>query len=143
MAEKTNRIKVNLLRGNEMLTGQVMGKRVGSILIFKGADPSKPVLWFGEPGYSIYDTKRKTNVFFYDVQRNRLLNFKELGNSGLTEVNLRAILSGAAITGAENAKKSLGLGDAMNNMYKLAAIGIIGELIVILIFLMLTGKLMI
>ena len=125
------KIRVNILRGTDTVIKAENGKRIGPLLIFKSANPEKPVAWTGEKGYSLYDVKRKTEIFFYDSTKERLVSFSEL--QGMESVNVKAILSSNLITAMREADKQMLLFDSTGYLYKMGAIGIIGFAVVIMI----------
>ncbi len=130
------KIRVNILRGTDTVIKTENGKRIGPLLIFKSVNPEKPVVWTGEKGYSLYDVKRKTEIFFYDSTKERLVSFSEL--QGMESVNVKAVLSSNLITAMKEADKQMLLFDATGYLYKLGAMGIIGLVALIMLLYLVT-----
>ncbi len=130
------KIRVNILRGTDTVIRTENGKRVGPLLIFKSVNPEKPVVWTGEKGYSLYDVKRKTEIFFYDSTKERLISFSEL--QGMESVNVKATLSSDLISAMKGAEKQMLLFDYYSYLFKGGMLGLLGLIFLIGILYVMT-----
>jgi len=123
------KIRVNILRGSDTVIKTENGKRVGPLLIFKSVNPEKPVVWTGEKGYSLYDVKRKTEIFFYDSTKERLISFSEL--QGTESVNVKAALSSDLISAMKGAERQMLIYDSNSYLFKAGMLGLLGLIFLI------------
>ncbi len=123
------KIRVNVLRGSDTVIRTENGKRVGPLLIFKSVNPEKPVVWTGEKGYSLYDVKRKTEIFFYDSTKERLVSFSEL--QGMESVNVKAALSSDLISAMKGAERQMLIFDSNSYLFKAGMLGLLGLIFLI------------
>ena len=123
------KIRVNILRGSDTVIRTENGKRVGPLLIFKSVNPEKPVVWTGEKGYSLYDVKRKTEIFFYDSTKERLVSFSEL--QGMESVNVKAALSSDLISAMKGAERQMLIFDSNSYLFKAGMLGLLGLIFLI------------
>ncbi len=76
---KAENVEVRIYANNTTEVGKENGKIVGGKVNFKDADPSHPVIFLNQPGYSIQNQKNKKRVLFYDKTRKMLIKPSSIG----------------------------------------------------------------
>ncbi len=79
--EKPSMIKLHMMNGPSDKLNTITAKWKGGLIEYNGMDPEEPIVWFGEPGYAIFDVKTKKNELYYDVKRKRLIKLSHLGGT--------------------------------------------------------------
>ena len=89
--EKPENIRLNLMKGNRDLLKEVNAKLSKGIISYNGMNAEEPIVYLGQPQYSVFDVRKKKLVLYYDTLRGRLLKMSELG--GGAQVDAIADLS--------------------------------------------------
>lgn len=105
-------VRFNLMRGTRDKIKTVNAKLKSGMLEYPGMDPQEPIVYFGQPAYTMFDQQTKKIELFYDITTKRLLKLNELGGSPQTDAI--ADLTRNFTIAAKNAKANMGAADDMN-----------------------------
>lgn len=114
--QKPEIIKLNLMRGPRDKEKTVKAKLRGGLLEYPGMDPDEPIVWLGQPQFTLYDIRAKKPELFYDKTRHSLLKLSDLG--GVPSVDAIADLTKYFTIAAEKTKENMSAKDAGNNVMK-------------------------
>jgi hypothetical protein len=126
------KVRIRKMRGPEIYLKTVNGKVYGGMVFFKGVEPSRPVIWFGDKSYAVWDATTKKNTLTYDTLSGSLIK-----NADQKDIDISTIMtqvSQSLVTGALSAKDTMGVQDARNDMAKWATLGLLGFFIILLVF---------
>lgn len=131
-------IKLNLMRGPKDKEKTVMAKLKSGLVEYPGMDPNEPIVWLGQPQYSLFDIQSKKPELFYDKTRHSLLKLSDLG--GTPQTDAIADLTKYFVKAAENTKENMSAKDAGNELGKwtLGIILVVALVAMVFIYLMAT-----
>jgi len=75
------KVLVRIYSNNTTEVKTERGKIIGGRVLFKSADPTKPVIFLNQPGYSIQDLQHKKRILFYDSTRKMLIKPSSIGGT--------------------------------------------------------------
>lgn len=136
--KKPELIKLNLMRGNRDKEKQVNAKLKAGLIEYPGMDPSEPIVYFGQPEYTLYDIQTKKLELFYDKTRKTLIKLKDLGGSPQSDAI--ADLTKNFTIAAKNAENNTGMQENVNQLGKwtLGIIFLVAVVAMIFLYLMAT-----
>lgn len=136
--EKPEIIRLNLMRSPRDRSKVLNAKLKGGVVEYPGMDPNEPIVYFGQPQYTLFDLPSRKIELFYNMTTKSLLKLNDLGGAPKTDaiMDLTRNFTIAAI----NIQKNLGAEDNMNELGKwtMGIILIVAVMALVFIYLMAT-----